>query len=277
MEQRRLRLGDIVDDYCPRERRVTNHAIVAMIEEDVRQTRCTTCDAEHAYKGARVPRRRKKETPAALFKDVLAGMSDVEHTRAPDGVPPAPESLPTTLHAMSEPARGAAPDVAEEPQLHMPSDQRAPQHHDAPTAPSAPATARADEADRPGEESTPSLSGEALDEPSLDGPVHRRLIRATLPRPEGQKDARPLPDFTVRQAPGRNGNSSHYRGERMRGRGGHAGGQGEANGNRSHGPHARGQGGRSGGGRPPGRGGGHPGFRGGHAGPKGGRRGRGSR
>ena len=29
MEQRRLRLGDILDDYCPRERRVTNHAIVA--------------------------------------------------------------------------------------------------------------------------------------------------------------------------------------------------------------------------------------------------------
>lgn len=72
MEQRRLRLGDILDDYCPRERRVTNHAIVAMIEEDVKQTRCTTCDTEHAYKGARLPRRRKKETPAALYKEVLA-------------------------------------------------------------------------------------------------------------------------------------------------------------------------------------------------------------
>ena len=51
MEQRRLRLGDILDDYCPRERRVTNHAVVAMIEESVKQTRCTTCDAEHPYQG----------------------------------------------------------------------------------------------------------------------------------------------------------------------------------------------------------------------------------
>src|SRR3954465_9763104 len=76
MEQRRLRLGDILDDYCPRERRVTNHAVVAMIEEDVKQTRCTTCDAEHPYKGGKVPRRRKKETPAALYKEVLAGMPD---------------------------------------------------------------------------------------------------------------------------------------------------------------------------------------------------------
>src|SRR5580765_6700907 len=72
MEQRRLRLGDILDDYCPRERRLTNHAVVAMIEEDVKQTRCTTCDAEHPYKGGKVPRRRKKETTAALYKEVLA-------------------------------------------------------------------------------------------------------------------------------------------------------------------------------------------------------------
>jgi len=39
MEQRRLRLGDILDDYCPRERRVTNHAVVAMIEDDDSQAR----------------------------------------------------------------------------------------------------------------------------------------------------------------------------------------------------------------------------------------------
>lgn len=58
MQQRRLRLGDILDDYCPRERRITNHVVVAMIEDDVRQTRCTTCDADHevqAREGAAAP------------------------------------------------------------------------------------------------------------------------------------------------------------------------------------------------------------------------------
>ena len=78
MEQRRLRLGDILDDYCPRERRLTNHAVVAMIDDTVKQTRCTTCDAEHVYKGGKVPRRRKQETPAALYKEVLAGMPETE-------------------------------------------------------------------------------------------------------------------------------------------------------------------------------------------------------
>src|SRR4051812_21590081 len=63
MQQRRLRLGDILDDYCPRERRITNHAVVAMIEDEVKQTRCTTCDADHEYKHAKLPapRRRKPD------------------------------------------------------------------------------------------------------------------------------------------------------------------------------------------------------------------------
>src|SRR4029079_969030 len=87
-QQRQLRLGDILDDYCPRERRVTNHAVVAMIEADVKRTRCTTCDTEHEYKHARVPRqRRKAETPAALYSQVLAtGPKRVAHEgHAPEG------------------------------------------------------------------------------------------------------------------------------------------------------------------------------------------------
>ena len=66
MQQRRLRLGDVLDDYCPRERRITNHAVVAMIEDDVKQTRCTTCDAEHEYKHAKVPPPRRKKPVAAV-------------------------------------------------------------------------------------------------------------------------------------------------------------------------------------------------------------------
>src|SRR5439155_21584535 len=74
MQQRQLRLGDILDEYCPRERRVTNHAVVAMVGPDVKHTRCTTCDTEHEYKHARIPRqRRKSETPAALYAQVAAG------------------------------------------------------------------------------------------------------------------------------------------------------------------------------------------------------------
>ena len=73
MQQRQLRLGDILDDYCPRERRVTNHAVVAIVGDEVKQTRCSTCDTEHEYKKAKIPRqRRKADTPAALYSQVLA-------------------------------------------------------------------------------------------------------------------------------------------------------------------------------------------------------------
>src|SRR4029077_18652399 len=73
MQQRQLRLGDILDDYCPRERRLTNHAVVAMVGDAVKQTRCTTCDAEHEFKHARMPRQRRKlETSAPAVPVVVA-------------------------------------------------------------------------------------------------------------------------------------------------------------------------------------------------------------
>lgn len=171
MEQRRLRLGDILDDYCPRERRVTNHAIVAMIEDEIKQTRCTTCDAEHAYKGAKVPKRRKKESPVHLASPPAASPATLDDEAAE---PPATDDSAATSQgdeAFEPPQPVAA--AAEEP----------------PAAEGAEASASEDET--------------AVE----DGPVHRPLIRATLPRPEGQKTERPLPEFTVRHAAGRGGNA----------------------------------------------------------------------
>lgn len=247
MEQRRLRLGDTLDDYCPRERRVTNHAIVAMIEEDIKQTRCTTCDAEHAYKGARVPRRRKKETPAALFKEVLAGMPDTDAApvlTVPAVVANAPlDSNPLDKPDVQDGAAEATPN-ADEPLAAEPR-----------------AEAEADPSPEPSV--------------SEDWPVHRPLIRAQLPRIEGQKEERRPTDFTIRQPGGR----SNFRGDqhaRFRGHGGgqgHGGaGNGNGNANRGHAGSRFAGGGRpsgpgrgpSGPGRgPAGRGGPSAGFRGG--------------
>jgi hypothetical protein len=100
VEQRRLRVGDTVDDYCPRERRVTNHAIVAMIEDEIRQTRCTTCDAEHPFKGGSAPRRRRKGAPDALYNEVLSGMSDQQDTRVSTTPPTVPTDIPPDVPAL---------------------------------------------------------------------------------------------------------------------------------------------------------------------------------
>jgi hypothetical protein len=235
MEQRRLRLGDIVDDYCPRERRVTNHAVVAMIEEEIKQTRCTTCDAEHPYKGGHAPKRRKKESSSsALYNEVLAGKGDeAPHlTRTPEAdetpaqadeefraEPVSPPQLPVVPPSVAE---GVGPNV---PLAAIAGDE-----------------ADRDDADR-------------SDIDRSEGPVHRQLIRATLPRPEGQKEVRNPPDFTIRQAGGRgNAGNQQFRGggnARARLRGG-----GQSNGHRSPGGHGRFAGARPGqGGQPRGQGG----------------------
>lgn len=96
MEQRRVRLGDVLDDYCPRERRVTNHAVVALVGSDIKLTRCTTCDTEHPYKAARVPPRRQTRLVAAL--------SNAGADRALIAAPPAPA-------AAKPPPAPAPPDV----------------------------------------------------------------------------------------------------------------------------------------------------------------------
>jgi hypothetical protein len=185
--QRELRLGDILDDYCPRERRLTNHAIVAMVGQDVKQTRCTTCDADHEYKQGKVPRqRRKAEASAALYSQVLAGAPKrVTHEPAPDV--PAPSAAAIAGDDLEDVAPSGS--IADDPLLV-----------DEPLAATAPESPDAENVDD-------DAGDEAERDDSVEeGPVHRPLIRATLPRQEGQAPpARPAPDFTIRQPAGRPG------------------------------------------------------------------------
>ena len=232
MQPRQPRLGDILDDYCPRERRVTNHAVVAMVGPDVKQTRCTTCDADHEYKHAKVPRqRRKSDTPAVLYAQVAAGAPKrVVHDQPVLGPDPA---LLADDAAPEQDAVTPAPDPVSALIAGAETDDAAP------------------EDDR---DSEPAPGNE-------DGPVHRQLIRATLPRTEGQPPPqRPAPDFTIRQPAGRPG---RFRPRPQRGGGQPFGNPGPSTGNnpgqgrsmrgnggprQQHGPH--GQHG-SQGGRPP--------------------------
>jgi hypothetical protein len=224
MQQRQLRLGDILDDYCPRERRVTNHAVVALVGADVKQTRCTTCEAEHEYKHAKVPRqRRKADTPAALYAQVAAnGPKRVTHETTTDG----PEQPEPDAESMDDTTDAAEADI------ELPTEQVMSNNGDGshPEDGDAPLANDVEDDDRVEEE---------------EGPVHRPLIRASLPRPEGhQPPARPIPEFTIRQPGGR---PNRFRPRDQRGGQSFQGNR--SNGNPSGG-HPRGM--RSGGGgRPP--------------------------
>ena len=178
MQQRRFRPGDVLDDYCPRERRITDHAVVAMIDDTIKQTRCCVCDAEHEFKDGKVPAQRRRKGQPALFSQVLDGLQGPHPARLshPDAEP---EPTPVSVAEISEPPPNSA---AFEPLaatiVALPAVQSEVLEPSSGNGypPIAPPTAMHSDA----------TGAEDVQPPVEEGPVRRSLIRATLPRPEGQ-------------------------------------------------------------------------------------------
>lgn len=55
-----LRLGDVIDDHCIKCRRVTNHAIVSLLEGEAAKVRCRTCYHDHDYRHEQAPPSKKE-------------------------------------------------------------------------------------------------------------------------------------------------------------------------------------------------------------------------
>ena len=72
MDGAALRLGDLIDDYCPRCRLLLNHAVASKVGDQVAKVICQTCLSEHAYLHEKEPQKKKpgggRET---LFDQVL--------------------------------------------------------------------------------------------------------------------------------------------------------------------------------------------------------------
>ena len=60
MEHRRVRLGDVIDDYCSHCRLIMNHGVVGMVGDEVRKVRCNTCMWEHQFRHGQLPASRRK-------------------------------------------------------------------------------------------------------------------------------------------------------------------------------------------------------------------------
>jgi hypothetical protein len=66
-----LRLGDDIDDYCIKCKRLTNHAIVAIVDSAAAKVRCRTCYNEHPFRNGEAPPSKKDLKKQALFNEVL--------------------------------------------------------------------------------------------------------------------------------------------------------------------------------------------------------------
>ncbi len=69
-----LRLGDEIDDYCVKCRRVTNHAVVSLVNGKPAKVRCRTCYSDHDFRDCKVPPSKKDLKKAQLFNEVLASI-----------------------------------------------------------------------------------------------------------------------------------------------------------------------------------------------------------
>jgi len=71
------RLGDIIDDYCVKCKRIMNHAIVSMLNAEPAKVRCRTCHNDHDYRHEQAPPPKVDTRKQALFNEVLAKVDPV--------------------------------------------------------------------------------------------------------------------------------------------------------------------------------------------------------
>src|SRR5581483_10017333 len=68
---REPRLGDDIDDFCVRCKRVMNHAIVSVMNGEPAKVRCRTCHNDHDFRHEQPPPPKVDLRKQALFNDAL--------------------------------------------------------------------------------------------------------------------------------------------------------------------------------------------------------------
>jgi hypothetical protein len=68
---REPRLGDVIDDFCVRCKRVMNHNVVSVINNEPAKFRCRTCHSDHDYRHEQAPPPKVDPRKQALFDEVL--------------------------------------------------------------------------------------------------------------------------------------------------------------------------------------------------------------
>jgi hypothetical protein len=114
-----IRLGDVIDDYCVKCRRLTNHAIVSIVEGAAAKVRCRTCYHDHDYRHEQPPPSKKDLKKAELFNQVLSGSgiptSDEESTAVTQEPDPEPEpEVASSAHSTSakkRPRKTSKPEI----------------------------------------------------------------------------------------------------------------------------------------------------------------------
>ncbi len=77
-------MGDEIDDYCVKCRRITNHLIVSLMKAAPAKVRCRTCYSDHDYRHEKAPPSKKDLKKEQLFKEVLSSLDPAAADQAED-------------------------------------------------------------------------------------------------------------------------------------------------------------------------------------------------
>jgi hypothetical protein len=79
-----VRLGDTIDDFCVKCKRLTNHAVVSIMNGAAAKVRCRTCYSDHDYRNEIAPPSKRDLKKAALFNQVLSSVAPAGENVAGD-------------------------------------------------------------------------------------------------------------------------------------------------------------------------------------------------
>ena len=97
MTDRPVRLGDVIDDYCPRCRLLLNHDVASLMGTEVAKVTCRTCHNTHDFRKGDVPKRKaKKDDKKQLMDQVLSTLP--LPAPAPPTAPTTEPPLPMPMH-----------------------------------------------------------------------------------------------------------------------------------------------------------------------------------
>ncbi len=92
---RAARLGDDIDDFCVKCKRVMNHSVVSIMGDLPAKVRCRTCHGDHDFRNEQAPPPKVDPRKAALFNQVQANAGLTPAAPEPDIAPetePEPDS-----------------------------------------------------------------------------------------------------------------------------------------------------------------------------------------
>ena len=67
----RARLGDDIDDFCVKCKRITNHLVVSLLNDEPAKVRCRTCHGDHDFRHEQAPPPKIDSRKAALIRKAL--------------------------------------------------------------------------------------------------------------------------------------------------------------------------------------------------------------